>query len=281
MTKSTAPVLILKKAAARKLLPVISEQDHKGSRGRSLILAGSAQFPGAAVLAAKAALRMGSGYVCVAQKNVSISSLENPDFLVADLNKTPWQEIQFNSVLVGPGFGINDFTASVIQQLKQAQVENVVLDADALRVCADEKLFPVPDQWILTPHAAEMGYCLGINSSDVNSDREASIREGHALMGGVVLLKGHRTLIFSGKDVYTNATGNSALAKSGTGDVLAGIITALRAQGLSALKAALLGAYVHGATANLWKAHKKDLISMTASDVIDYLPEVLFRIRNS
>lgn len=281
MTKSTAPSLILKKAAARKLLPVISEQNHKGSRGRSLILAGSEEFPGAAVLAAKAALRMGSGYVCVAQKNVAISSLENPDFLVADLNKTSWQEIKFNAVLVGPGFGVNKFTASIIKELKQGNVENVILDADGIRVCADEKLFPVPDQWILTPHAGEMGYCLGISNTKVNSDREASIREAQALMGGVVLLKGHRTLIFSGKDVYTNVTGNSALAKSGTGDVLAGVITALRAQGLSALKAALLGAYVHGATANLWKAHKKDLLSMTASDVIEYLPQVLFRIRNS
>ncbi|XGC81415.1 NAD(P)H-hydrate dehydratase [Bdellovibrio bacteriovorus] len=281
MMKSTAPSLILKKAAARKLLPAISDQDHKGSRGRSLILAGSQEFPGAAVLAAKAALRMGSGYVCVGQKNLVLSSLENPDFLVVDLKKTPWQEIKFNAVLVGPGFGVNDFTASIIKQLKQAHVENVVLDADAIRVCADENLFPVPDPWILTPHAGELGYCLGISNNDVNSDREASIREGQAFMGGVVLLKGHRTLVFNGKKVYTNVTGNSALAKSGTGDVLAGIITSLRAQGLSALKAALLGAYVHGATANLWKAHKKDLLSMTASDVIEYLPEVLFRIRHS
>lgn len=279
--KSTAPTLILKKEAAKKLLPAISSQDHKGSRGRSLLMAGSAEFPGAAVLAARAALRMGSGYVCVAQNGKFVDSLQNPDFLVSDLTKTKWQDLKFDAILIGPGFGVNEFTASVIRDLKKQNFDKVILDADAIRVCAEEKLFPLPATWILTPHPGELGYCLGISADQVNKDRQGSVQQAQKITGAVVLLKGHRSLIATAQKVYTNTTGNEALAKSGTGDVLAGIITSLRSQGKTAVEAALLGAYIHGATANLWKAHKKDLLAMTASDVIEYLPQVLYRIRES
>ncbi|MFM6928287.1 MAG: NAD(P)H-hydrate dehydratase, partial [Bdellovibrio sp.] len=108
-----------------------------------------------------------------------------------------------------------------------------------------------------------------------------AVVKAQQLMNCVVLLKGHHTLIRTPTRTYLNTTGNAALAKSGTGDVLAGIITALRAQGLSATKAAVLGAYLHGATANLWKAYKRDLLSMLASDVIDLIPDVLYRVRFS
>ncbi|WP_374077733.1 NAD(P)H-hydrate dehydratase [Bdellovibrio bacteriovorus] len=279
MQKSTAPKYILKKHGAQKLLPAVSTSDNKASRGKSLILAGSKEYPGAGILAAKAAQRMGSGYVTLAQKNIPAALLENPDFLLCDLNKKSWSDLKFDAILVGPGFGVNDFTASVIKELKIQKVERVILDADALTVCAEQNLFPLLPSWIVTPHVGELARCLRVSAEEINQDRSKFAQKAQELFQCVVLLKGHGTLIANQKRIYKIASGNAALAKAGTGDVLAGVITALRAQGLSATRAALLGAYVHGATANLWEANKRDLLSMTASDVLDYLPKVLFVLR--
>lgn len=241
-------------------------------------MAGSKDYPGAGVLAAQAAFRMGSGYVVLAQKNIS-PSLQNPDFILVDLEKNSWCEQKFDAILVGPGFGVNDETAAVIDELKKRKIEKVILDADALTVCAEKNLFPLLPSWIVTPHVGELSRCLKISADEINADREAAINKAQALFQCVVLLKGDGTLVANSRRVYKIATGNAALAKAGTGDVLAGIITALRAQGLSATRAALLGAYVHGATANLWKAQKKDLLSMRAVDIIESLPQVLYRLR--
>lgn len=280
MEKATgAKRYILKKQGAAKLLPQVAATDHKASRGRSLLLAGSEQYPGAGILAAQAALRMGCGYVMLAQKNIT-ASLENPDFLLCDLNKTSWMDVKFDAILVGPGFGVNEYTASVINELKEKKVEKVILDADALTVCAQKKLFPLPATWIVTPHVGELARCLQVSADEINADRRGAIDKARGLFQCVVLLKGDGTLVANSHRIYGIATGNSALAKAGTGDVLAGIITALRAQGLSAIRAALLGAYVHGAAANIWKSQKKDLLSMRAVDVIELLPTVLFKLRS-
>ncbi|HEX7675366.1 MAG TPA: NAD(P)H-hydrate dehydratase [Bdellovibrio sp.] len=268
-----------RKKAAAKLLPAVSSTDNKSRRGRSLLLAGSSQYPGAGVLAAKSALRMGSGYVVLAQKGINVSSLENPDFLVADLEQQHWQELKFDSILVGPGFGVNDFTAQVIRDLKRRKFDKVILDADAITVCAQQRLFPLLPSWIITPHAGELARCLNMDSSEIESDRHQAVLRGQELAGCIVLLKGHGTLVRNSRKTYRIMSGNSALAKSGTGDVLAGMITALRAQNLTPTRAALLGAYLHGACANLWVARGKDELSMMASDVIELLPEVVHKVR--
>lgn len=279
MKKATSPVYIFKKRAAAKLLPKVSATDNKSTRGRSLILAGSADYPGAGILAAQGAQRMGSGYVILAQKNIPAALLEHPDFLLADLKKKSWSEIPSDAVLIGPGFGVNKDTAKIIRELKALNKDKVVVDADALTVCANENLFPLPATWVATPHVGELARCLKISADEINADRTAALIKAQALFGCVVLLKGHGTLIINQKRIYLIASGNSALAKAGTGDVLAGAITALRAQGLSSVRAALLGAYVHGATANLWHSQKRDLLSMTASDVLQSIPRVLYLLR--
>ncbi|MDG0816892.1 NAD(P)H-hydrate dehydratase [Bdellovibrio svalbardensis] len=278
MKKSDSVVNFGRKSAGR-LLPAVSTRDNKARRGRSLLLAGSHNYPGAGVLAARAALRMGSGYVILAQPNIAVSSLENPDFLLCDLNDKRWEELKFDAILVGPGFGVNEFTASVIRRLKELQFEKVILDADALTVCAQENLFPLPRTWIVTPHTGELARCLKVTSEDIDQDREHFVKLAQEKFQCVVLLKGHGTLIRRSARTYKILSGNSALAKAGTGDVLAGMITALRAQGLRPARAALLGAYLHGACADLWVAKGRDSLSLMASDVIEILPEVIHRVR--
>lgn len=279
MEKANDPVRIVNKAVAAKLLPALSAGDNKATRGRTLLMAGSAQYPGAGILAARGALRAGSGYVIVAQPDVQPSALQNPDFLWADLRTTPWYQQKFDAVLCGPGFGVTPFTAQILRELKERRVEKVVLDADAITVCAEEGLFPLPSTWIVTPHSGELARCLDVSAEEIMQNRYAYVRVAQELFQCVVLLKGHQTLVANPQRVYGVSSGNEALAKAGTGDVLAGIITALRAQGLRATRAAILGAYVHGATANLWKAQKKDLLSMMTTDVIELLPQVLHKLR--
>lgn len=279
MKKASEGRYILKREGARKLLPTVAKTDNKASRGRSLLLAGSQQYPGAGVLAAKAALRMGSGYVMLAPAKSVISSLENPDFLVRDADEINFNELTFNAVLCGPGFGVNEFTAKCIRELVRVQMPAVVVDADAITVCAQYKLFPLPKTWIITPHTGELSRCLGISSEEINKNRRKAVRQAQKLTGCLVLLKGDRTLIASARRIYEISSGNAALAKSGTGDVLAGMITALMAQGQSSLRSVLLAAYIHGACANYWKSQRKDLLSMMASDVIELLPTVIAKLR--
>lgn len=279
MKKATSEVSLFKKEHAARLIPAISSQDNKSSRGRSLILAGSHEYPGAGVLAARGALRAGSGYVILAQKDLLVSSLENPDFLVKDLRSTAISEMDFDAVLLGPGFGMNEYTAEIILELKSNKIQNVVLDADALTTCLQFALFPLPASWIVTPHTGELARCLKISLQEITKNRVAAIKKARELFQCVVLLKGHGTLVSQDHQIFQIASGNAALAKSGTGDVLAGMITAFRAQGLNPLEAALLGAYAHGATANLWVQSRKDPLSMTASDVVDSIPRILWRLR--
>lgn len=277
-SKETKTPVVFHRSMAAKLLPLVSSADNKVLRGRGLLFAGSEKYPGAGILAAQAALRVGCGYVTLAQEHISVS-LENPDFLLCDLAKRSWQDSSFDAVLVGPGFGVTPSTAEIIRELKRKKVERVLLDADALTVCAREKLFPLLPSWVATPHSGELSLCLGIPSAEINRNRVRAVLEAQKLFGCIVLLKGDGTLIASSKRVYKIPTGNSALAKAGTGDVLAGMIVGLMAQRVSPLRATLLGAYVHGATANLWKAKKKDLLSMRAVEVIELLPSVLFKLR--
>jgi NAD(P)H-hydrate epimerase len=182
-------------------------------------------------------------------------------------------------VLVGPGFGVNDRTAALIQALKDQKIKKVVLDADAIIVCAQWKLFPLPKSWIVTPHSGELARCLGVSATAVDADRIASLQAALKLCQCTILLKGSRTLVGRDGQIFQIPTGNPALAKSGTGDVLAGIITAFRGHRLGSLSAALLGAYVHGGCADLWTMQKQDALSLMASDVIEILPQVLHRLR--
>lgn len=279
MKQIVAPIRVFTRKSANYFLPKISEQDNKSTRGRSLLFAGSKQYQGAAVLAAKAALRAGSGYVTVVQTEAISTALKNPDFIVRALSDE--NKFSFDAVLVGPGFGVNEKTAQLIASLKEQRVKKVILDADALTVCARWQLFPLLPSWIITPHTGELARILNFSSEKIERNRNAALSAAMKICQCTVLLKGHNTLVGREKIIYQIRSGNSALAKSGTGDVLAGIITALRAQGLGSASASLLGAYLHGACADLWVQENNDPLSMMASDLLELLPRVIKSVRDS
>jgi NAD(P)H-hydrate epimerase len=270
---------------ARALLPKVSSADNKATRGRSLLIAGSKSYPGAGVLAARAALRSGSGYAVLAQDAPPFLALENPDFLVVDLQTTRLRDLAFDAVAIGPGCGADEATAIRIRELNDLGCERTVLDADALTVLSAEPLLKVRASWILTPHEGELSRLMGVSADAIRLERSKWVLASQKKYGCVVLLKGHRTLIAHSRadtvELREVRAGNSALAKSGTGDVLTGVITAFLAQGLVPVDAAALGAFVHGEAADLWVAKGRDPLSMLASDLIELLPEALARLRLS
>lgn len=264
---------------AKTLLPAPSAKDNKSLRGKSLLIAGSAQYPGAGVLCARAALRGGSGYVYLAQ-NPKPSLLEStPEVIPILLNSN----LEFDpnvAIAIGSGAGVGSAISESLQRLSKANHAKVVVDADALTVLAQIPDLHIHPEWILTPHEGELARLLQVDSQEISSDRPQWIRLAQEKFGCVVVLKGDHTLVADAKSLTQNSSGNAGLAKAGTGDVLTGIITAFRAQGLSAVQAARLGVFVHGMCADVWVRKGKDFLSLTASDVIDLLSEVIYGIRN-
>ena len=231
---------------------------HKYSRGHSLIVSGPLQSTGAAVLAGYGALRIGSGLVTVACPEDALPALAAK--LTAVMTRPFADDAGFaqilkdkrkNAILLGPGNGVTPETAERVQ-LALAVEKAVVLDADALTVFADSpsKLIDaLHENCVLTPHEGEFFRIF----SDLEGERSklARARRAAARAGCVVLLKGADTVIAApdGRAVI-NANAPADLATAGAGDVLAGMVTGLLAQGMPAFEAAAAAVWVHGAAAS-------------------------------
>lgn len=265
-------------ALARKFLPGRKNTSNKSDHGRVVVFAGQAGMWGAGLLAAGAAFRTGAGYVVLAGHEEPTAVLKSmPEVLTAKIGaKEFWKPERWDAVVIGPGFGVGDKTADIIERLRESRVKSVVVDADALTTCADFGLFPLPSSWILTPHAGELARILKVEAKAIENDRFAHASLAASRTGCHVLLKGFRAVLASeGGRCLVIPSGNSALAKAGTGDVLAGMIGALLAQGLAPAKAASTAAYIHGRMADEWVRAGLDKRSLTASDLRDHLPRVM------
>ncbi len=240
-------------------------EGHKGTFGHLLLVAGSPGKAGAAILAARGAVRGGAGLVTVAVPEplrdlVDGGSLETmtlglpagsggtlatealPDLVAAAVGKS--------AAAVGPGLGEEAQTPEVIRDLALRLELPLVLDADGLNAFAGrlEDLAGRPAATILTPHPGELGRLLSWPTGRVVEERLEAVREAARRSRSVVVLKGHRTLVADpGTGVWVNTTGNPGMATGGSGDVLTGLLGALLAQGYDAVDAACLGVYVHGA----------------------------------
>ncbi len=241
---------------------------HKGSHGHALLIAGSTDKMGAAIIASKACLRSGVGLLTVAfypeNKNVLFNSI--PEAMYADFcvmnDLSPYQAIG-----IGPGIGVDEISLQYIYELYENKLP-VVFDADALNIIAkykiDWKHFNFP--FVLTPHPKEFDRLF----SELNSEserRNTAIQKAKEL-NCVIVLKGHKTFITDGIQNFENITGNSGLAKGGSGDALTGIITSFLAQGYTTLEAAKLGVYLHGLAADITLQTQSEE-SMLITDVIE------------
>jgi NAD(P)H-hydrate epimerase len=181
------------------------------------------------------------------------------------------------AVVVGPGLGRDADTGEFVRSFLASVEAATVVDADALYFLEGnaDSLEGAPGSFVITPHPGEAARLLGFPpSAPLPWDRRRAVAELAGRSGAVAVLKGRGTLVCDGKRIYRNATGNPGMATGGTGDVLAGVIGALLAQGLEPFDAAVLGVRAHGRAGDLAAARRGE-VSLVASDLLDFLGPAL------
>ncbi len=268
------------------LLPHRRPDTDKRSAGAPLLVAGSEQFPGAAVLCALGAARAGAGYVTVATtrnaapvlrahlvEQVVVTFADSPaDEAASDLAGIASRN---SAIGIGPGLGLDDWTGTMIRSLVERVSLPIVLDASALFHFSKHLDLLRDKRCVVTPHAGEFARLSGKGTIRAG-ERVERIREFVDRTGVTTLLKGSDTLIYDGSVVHINPTGTSALATAGTGDVLTGVIATLLSQGLPVIDAACAGAYWHG-LAGRYAARKRKvgvIAGDVARDLAAAIPEV-------
>jgi len=267
-----------------QLLPRRPPSTDKRGAGAPLVVAGSTQFPGAAILCARAAARAGAGYVTVAaprgvanllrahlveQVVVELPEDEAPDAVVELLLEICARN---GAVAIGPGMGLDDRTGRIVTQFLSRTTLPVVADASALFHLAKNLDVLRGKPAVVTPHAGEFARLSG-RGTIRDGDRVGRLREFVDRTGVTTLLKGRDTLVFDGTTMHINATGSNALATAGSGDVLTGIIATLASQGLPIVDAARAGAYWHGLAGQCAAEYRN--VGVVAGDVIESLADAL------
>lgn len=268
------------------LLPDRNPWGHKGNFGKLLLLCGSRGYTGAAFFAAMGALRAGAGLVFLGVPEsiygIEAVKLNEPvifplpdesgrlsaDAVPEILTRLP----QMDAVLVGPGLGQSEGTLAVVRAVLEKAECPVVVDADGINVLSAHRdlLRGRKLPTILTPHDGEFARLGGV----IGEDRMAAAAALAEELGCVVLLKGHETCITDGTDGFLNPTGNPGMAVGGSGDVLAGVITALLGAGLLPLEAAACGAWLHGAAGDRCAAELGQY-GMLPTDMLSALPRLM------
>lgn len=288
-----APELdLLEPAMIGRLVPQRKPDSHKGSYGHVLALAGSRGKTGAAILACRAAMRMGAGLTSLAAakslNNIFAAALVEvmtellPDNQAGEmelLSDDDWRRLlqRKTTVLYGPGIGVSDATRAAVRWLMRNWRKPWVIDADGLNNLALEidRLRHAEFPPVLTPHPGEMARLTGRTTAQINADRIAVARGFAVEHRCYLVLKGARSVIATPEGrVFINPTGNPGMASGGTGDVLAGMLAALLAQGLAPEDALKLGVYLHGFVADRI-SDTKGGIGLIASDIVEGLPQGL------
>ena len=273
------------------LLPFRPLEAHKGSFGRAIIVAGSINYPGAAALAGRAAYLAGAGLVTmavpapvqtmIAGENPECTWLPLGDALEAsdaDYLTSEWAKTQ--GLLLGPGLGLEPSTADFVRAVFQVQgagtaLPPTVVDADGLKLMAGIEGWNelLPGGSVLTPHPGEMSVMAGIETQEIQASRSKVAVDKASEWGHIVVLKGAFTVIGNpdGRSTLIPIA-TPALARAGTGDVLAGLLVGYRAQGLPAYDAAVLASYLHGRAGLLAAEKLGTAASVLASDVASAIP---------
>ena len=263
----------------KSLLSPRAKHSHKGNFGRALLVAGSKGMAGASVLAARAALRSGTGLltVHVPRCNNDIVQVAVPEAMTSiDCSECCFSDFvdtsKYSAVAVGPGLGQSKESEKALLNLIGNCRAPMVLDADALNILArnPEYMNRLPQGSVLTPHAGEFDRLFGATEDTFERLRKAS---AYAVESGVtVLLKGaHTVVIAPDGNLHFNSTGNPGMATGGSGAVLTGIILALLAQGYAADDVARTAVYVHGLSGD-YAAAEKGMTALVAGDIVDCLP---------
>ena len=273
----------------KNLLPNRAKDSHKGNFGKVLICAGSPGMGGAGILASEASLFCGSGLVTLVTdtSNVSSSLLRNPEVMITGVDMVEGVNIDLkikdhNVILYGPGIANTAFAKTILGKiLKSANNSKIILDAGALHIAASSKsLIKKSNKTILmTPHPGEAAILLNISIEEVQRDRLSAAKQIADTYGAsIVILKGMGTVVFDSKNnkSFISSCGGPELASGGTGDVLAGVLTALLAQGLDIKNASLIAVAVHSQAGLKFKEEIGE-IGLNASSLIPIIRQLINR----
>lgn len=284
------------------LLPPRRRDGHKGDYGHLLIVGGSSGFAGAPALAALGALRSGAGLVSAAVPASIVNGpiaalapeamahpipshrgrLDRDRFLTWLYSMRP-----FDVIAVGPGLGQSDGTAGVVHALLEIEKRHIVLDADALNIIASSEdglaavARDVGGGRVLTPHPGEAARLLSTDVAEIQRDRLGAAMRLAELSKSVIVLKGHRTLVYAeGTEPLVCEAGNPGMATGGSGDVLTGVIAALWGQGMGAREAAALGVWLHAKAGDIAAAEIGEE-SLIARDIATHLGQAFRAARGA
>lgn len=287
--------IILDKNYVSNLIPRRSPESNKGTYGRVFIVSGSIGMTGSGSLSAKAALRTGAGlvYLGIPEKLLSIYAINVPESIQIPLpqdnegvlTKESIEIIaskleNMNVLAIGPGMTSKNDVKEIVNKVLSQCKSPMVIDADGLNVIREERniFSSLKNTAVITPHPGEMARLTGISIEEIQNNREKIALSYAKKTGVITVLKGNNTVIASPSgEIYINPTGNPGMATAGTGDVLTGIISALIAQTLSPLEAALAGTYIHGTAGDI-AAKEKGYHGLIAGDVIENIPMAIKEI---
>ncbi len=282
--------------SVKALMPQRPQQSNKGTFGKVLNIAGSIEYQGAAYFTSVAPLKTGAGLVTLATIEPLINNLAGNcpwvtfyplrDYYKKCIASDAFGDVlniieNYNVLSVGPGLSdtaaTNAFVDDLIKYLNKNN-KKTVIDADAINVLSKSELSSFPSDSVITPHPVELSRLINTPVKDIQNDRIKYAKLTAEKFGCCVVLKGNQTVVCT-KDleVFVNTSGNSAIAKAGSGDVLTGIISGLMAQGVSVENAAKLGVYLHGLCGEL-ASKDLTLYSVLATDQIDYIPQAIKKI---
>ncbi len=291
----------VEEALVQDLIPERTTDTHKGDYGHVLVVGGSVGKTGAALMAARAALRSGAGLVTIALPEPAATALmgnvveemmltlpSNPDGTIAEkaLDKIlDFVHERADVLAIGPGLGRNPETWKMVRELVRVSPVPMVVDADGLNALSEigydgikRLLGSMRSPVVLTPHIGEMLRLTGIKKDELLSNRLGVSAQFSMDTGAVLVLKGAPTLVSTPEGrQFINSTGNPGMATAGSGDVLTGIVASLIGQSLTPEEAAIAGVYIHGLSGDLASEGLTEY-SMTAGDIIGFLPEAFKRL---
>jgi NAD(P)H-hydrate epimerase len=259
-----------------KNLPKRPSDANKSSFGRILVIGGEVGMSGAVRMAGEAALRAGAGLVYIAThpQHAAMLNVSRPELIVKPVFTS--EELIFllesaTQLVVGPGLGQSEWAQGLWTQALAVD-KPLVLDADGLNLLAS--LPCQHKQWVLTPHPGEAARMLGKSVEDIQADRPSAVRDLQEKYQGIVVLKGHHTLICNGGEkIYQCEQGNPGMATAGMGDVLSGVIAGLMPQCDSLLDAVCLGVRIHAEAGDL--AAQTGERGLIATDLFPFIQQVL------
>lgn len=272
----------------RKMLPDRPEDSNKGTYGRLLVIAGNKGMAGAAYLNAHAAYMTGAGLVRIytSSDNREILQTLLPEAIITTYEEYNKEELLSlltwaDSVCIGSGLGMSRLSEKILKTVIEYVKVPCLIDADGLNLLAENKNYlnqMAERRFVITPHMKEMSRLTGTPVEELKADRIQILNDFISRYRITCVLKDSRTLIASEeKGIRMNLTGNSAMAKAGSGDVLAGVISGWMVQGKEAEDAAELGTYIHGLSGDLAK-FEKGVYSVMARDLIEYISKALMKL---